>query len=129
MSFSADTVAVSMYISNSVENYTQEYTNTLARVKFIDSHNYTRTPIDAVYCEDLYSKEIEAESSGKVSTNDYTRTFAQQRFVENSRAEMKWICPNITSEEFSYKHDYLEISVQPCSDEAVDVYADGIACG
>ena len=55
--FQATTVAIGMSIFDSNLNASQAYTNQYARVRFQLWHNsLIKTPVDAVYCEDLYAE-------------------------------------------------------------------------
>ena len=66
----------------SLESVTQSEINQNLRVTFFEGY----TNIDAVYCTDLYAKEIAEEKNGTRSTKYYTGLF--------TRDDQIWICPD-----------------------------------
>ena len=70
LDFSVNTVAVSVFVADSNQNYTQAYSNTKNRVSFEHYKNGSSYRINAVYSEDFYAKQIAKEKSGQVQSND-----------------------------------------------------------
>ena len=69
MDFTVNSIAVGVKVNDKSENHTQAYTDSIARVQFWYKTDFKdgvikTTEIDAVYCQDLYSDQIEGEVSG-----------------------------------------------------------------
>ena len=71
--FDGSTVAIGIYIAPpGITQGSQEYTNSLARVQFYDQKEGR---VDAVYCDELYKENIEAEKNDKEKNQEYTHAF------------------------------------------------------
>ena len=80
------------------------------RIVFQDSDGKT---IPAVYCEDLFADQIEAEKNGTTPDSQfYTETYSSH----DASDFFKWICPNITSTNIMAlrKLDNLNANIYNC---------------
>ena len=84
--------------------------------------------LDAVYCKDLYSEQIEAELTSEVKTSFFSTTFSDYHPFGAEDDGVAWICPDVIEPlEITYSYP-LRAKAVPCKDAVKAVYAASETC-
>ena len=84
--------------------------------------------LDAVYCKDLYSEQIEAELTSIVKTSFFSDTFNNYYPFGEEDDGVAWICPDILAPlDITYNYP-LRVKAVPCKDAVKAVYAASKTC-